>query len=836
MLAVVSGRACSAFLRRDEETWVRLRYETPDVEEPCSQFELEYALQGCADVMTLEVPSEAEARTALFDAVDLTEGVDLTVWLLDGTLSDETRMSVAEELDELLAYAEIREAWEGVFYARPLAEGTDVAGALRIALAVSAAHVTRCLETLAAAQPAIREVRQAADEATLKIGSATDDARRREGFCVREGVYRDFAREWLEAKGDVSKARFRWATSSAFRAEGIVDWVTWLNALGAGLNAWGAGLGGAPKVRTQASRGTEIDIDEESASGARGKGFRGRRSVDRGALKQKVDSQKQAALAALDRREVARAEQIVEQLIEFQLGFSGTSNAAVFAAMSLCDLAQRAYKLGFLKQQYDWAHRAVQLVPDDGWAWAQLGHALRLVCDYDEALEAYRRSIYFGNHEVGETGRAETLKGMGRLDEALLAYDEVVARHPKNVVAKIGRAETLKGMGRPVDALAAYDEAVARHPESVVAKTGRAETLNGLERLDDALAAYDEVVARHPENVVAKNGRAETLKRLGRLDEALAAYDEAVARHPESVVAKTGRAETLKSMGRLADALAAYDEVVARHSENVVAKTGRAETLKVLGRLDEALAAYEEVVARHPESVVAKNGREETLKGMGLLDSALAAYDEVVERHPEDVVAKNGRAEMHKGMGRLADALAAFDEVVEPGRWALLMLMGRTEEVRRECPVARNGESLDDWINQHIRAMAALKLDMWEEARRLLDDGVRNCVHASQLRYYRTALAMLALKERNTALAAECLAEVSGEPSSPQVQLLRVHLAVEEGDFSGAEASMAKVPELPGVPFRDVREEIARRYVDRNSAAHDNEWLFRREVDMLLAA
>ncbi len=208
MLAVVSGRACSAFLRRGEETWGRLRYETPDVEEPCSQLELEFALQGCADVMTLDVPSEAEALTALFDAVDLTEGVDLTVWLLDGTLSDETRRSVAEELDELLAYAEIREAWEGVFYARPLAEGADVAGARRIASAVSATHVAECLESLAAAQPGIREVRRAADDATLKIGGATDDARQREGFCVREGVYRDLVREWMRTNGNMAGSIF----------------------------------------------------------------------------------------------------------------------------------------------------------------------------------------------------------------------------------------------------------------------------------------------------------------------------------------------------------------------------------------------------------------------------------------------------------------------------------------------------------------------------------------------------------------------------------------------------------------------------------------------------
>jgi hypothetical protein len=210
MLAIVSGRACSAFLRRGEETWGRLRYETPNLEEPCSQYEMEHIL------------SETEALTALFDAVDITEAVDLTLWLLDDTLSEATRQSAAEELDELLAYEEIRNSWEGIFYARPLADGTDTTTPQRLALAANAIHVANCLEELTTSQHAIRAVRRAAEAATLQTASTPDDARRREGFCVREGVYREFVSCCLAT--NLNQARFCFTTSPAHN-----DWKHWLN-------------------------------------------------------------------------------------------------------------------------------------------------------------------------------------------------------------------------------------------------------------------------------------------------------------------------------------------------------------------------------------------------------------------------------------------------------------------------------------------------------------------------------------------------------------------------------------------------------------------------------
>jgi len=84
-------------------------------------------------------------------------------------------------------------------------------------------------------------------------------------------------------------------------------------------------------------------------------------------------------------------------------------------------------------------------------------------------------------------------------------------------------------MGRLPDALAAYDEVIGRFPDDVFARTGRAEVLKEMGRLPDALAAYDEVIGRFPGNVVARNGRATVLLLLGRFAEARAVLPQVPA-------------------------------------------------------------------------------------------------------------------------------------------------------------------------------------------------------------------------------------------------------------------------------------------------------------------
>jgi len=189
----------------------------------------------------------------------------------------------------------------------------------------------------------------------------------------------------------------------------------------------------------------------------------------------------------------------------------------------LCDLAMKAKSLGLFYHQLELSKQSVKTKPDDYWALIQYGDALRINGRFVEAIDMYNHSFILSESVVAKCGLAETLRDMGRLDDALVTYQEAVRIHPTDVVAKNGLAETLRSMGRLDDALVTYQEAVRIHPTDVVAKCGLAETLRSMGRLDDALVTYQEAVRIHPTDVVAKNGLACLLSLLGREEEALQA-------------------------------------------------------------------------------------------------------------------------------------------------------------------------------------------------------------------------------------------------------------------------------------------------------------------------
>ena len=159
------------------------------------------------------------------------------------------------------------------------------------------------------------------------------------------------------------------------------------------------------------------------------------------------------------------------------------------------------------------------------------------------------------------------------------------------------KAVALKNQNRLEDALVAFDEVVRQFGDSempmasqlvALALSGKGHVLDDLDRLEDALTAYDEVVRRFAEShvpdllrlvamVLVSKGIA--LGRLNRPKGALAACEEVVRRFgdseapalPESVaLALFGKGHALDDLDRLEDALTAYDEVVRRFGDSEI--------------------------------------------------------------------------------------------------------------------------------------------------------------------------------------------------------------------------------------------------------------------------
>jgi tetratricopeptide (TPR) repeat protein len=266
----------------------------------------------------------------------------------------------------------------------------------------------------------------------------------------------------------------------------------------------------------------------------------------------------------------------------------------------------------------------------------------------------------------------------------------------------------------------------------------------------------------------------------------------------------------LKALNRLPDALAAYDAIISEHPEYVVAKSGRAEVLKALNRLPDALAAYDAIISEHPEEVVTRCGRAEVLKALNRLPDALAAYDAIISEHPEHVVAKNGRATVLVIMGEFNKALSALP-IVKP----------ITEE---------------EWVSYHIRGTILLRQNKLADAIAVFECGAKENPRPADRDYFRTSLAVVLIRQRKLEQVPKILEIVSKPALLIPAMLLKTHAWGIIGDTKRLYKIGSVIPAVVYPLFQPLRDEINRRYLQRQPAQYDDEWLFQREADMTLAA
>ncbi|MFH0799581.1 MAG: tetratricopeptide repeat protein [Pseudomonadota bacterium] len=156
------------------------------------------------------------------------------------------------------------------------------------------------------------------------------------------------------------------------------------------------------------------------------------------------------------------------------------------------------------------------------------------------------------------SNRGLVLYKLGRLDEALAAYDSALAINSNDAEVHLNRGNVLDDLGQLDEALAAYDRALAIDPKDASAHYNRGYVLDDLGRFKKALAAYDRAIAINPKHAKAHFNRGYVLRKLGRFKKALAAYDRALAINPKHAKAHFNRGVVLEKLGRLKEARAAY--------------------------------------------------------------------------------------------------------------------------------------------------------------------------------------------------------------------------------------------------------------------------------------
>jgi tetratricopeptide (TPR) repeat protein len=253
----------------------------------------------------------------------------------------------------------------------------------------------------------------------------------------------------------------------------------------------------------------------------------------------------------------------------------------------------------------------------------------------------------------------------GRLEQALVYYDRVVALRPDCPEAWNSRGVVLAKLKRHGEALASFDRALSVRPNYAEALANRGDVFGSLGRAQEALGNYGRCLALKPDHVRTLNRRGMVLSGLGRCREALDHHNLAISLLPDDPEAHNGRGLALSRLGRHAAALASFARAISLKPDYAEALRNNADALAAMGRSEESLDNYDRALAINPTDIDALRGRGLALAELGRLEAALDVYDQALTAKPALPQALIGKGKVLHRLKRYEEALNCYDLALE---------------------------------------------------------------------------------------------------------------------------------------------------------------------------
>ena len=199
---------------------------------------------------------------------------------------------------------------------------------------------------------------------------------------------------------------------------------------------------------------------------------------------------------------------------------------------------------------------ALSQYPGAAALWHNLAVTLQRGHRYAEALRAHEQASVIGLDAAdAHYNRGNTLQSLGRIDDALAAYQAALQREPLHPLALHDLARLRWRLGHP-DFDAETRRAVALAPQQATASGVLGQLFRQAGRFEEAVPCFREALRRDPSNPGFLDGLGSCLVRLGAVDTGLTSHREALAMAPTDPEILSNLCTSLLVAGRPDEALA----------------------------------------------------------------------------------------------------------------------------------------------------------------------------------------------------------------------------------------------------------------------------------------
>jgi len=206
--------------------------------------------------------------------------------------------------------------------------------------------------------------------------------------------------------------------------------------------------------------------------------------------------------------------------------------------------------------------------------------AVLMVCAWKQTTH-WKNSETLWNHTlacttdnyVAHLNLGNALLDEGRVDDAILQYQEVLKIKPRYADAHFDLGNALDRKGKTDEAISQYQQALQMNPGYAKAHNnlGRVLCVNG--RLDEGIVQFQKALQINSAYAEAHNNFGNALLQKGSVDHAIAQFQQALQINPASVEACNNLGNALLQKGRVDDAIAWYQKALAINPGYAVARS-----------------------------------------------------------------------------------------------------------------------------------------------------------------------------------------------------------------------------------------------------------------------
>jgi predicted O-linked N-acetylglucosamine transferase (SPINDLY family) len=263
-------------------------------------------------------------------------------------------------------------------------------------------------------------------------------------------------------------------------------------------------------------------------------------------------------------------------------------------------------------------------------------------------------------------GRANTLRAIGKPDQALVVLEDILRQRPDQAIAWNNRGNLLLEMGRIENAIESYDRAISIQPNYLDALHNR-----GVARIasGDNLAAEADLTRAlelKPDYVQALVNRGTARARQGpdHAHDAVMDLQQAVSLDKTNPNAWQMLGQSYLALRQYDEALSSWSTGLARHSNHASMLHDRGALFNALGRYPDAAADFERLVSLNPGDAAAWQGRGIALARLNHNEQAIASFSQALRYRPDDVLSLYNRAAVFAVLKRYRDAASDLEALI----------------------------------------------------------------------------------------------------------------------------------------------------------------------------